>query len=78
VRFPDERKQEHKPPHAEVCISFWMDREMHRQLQDFAHRVRLTKSVVIRDALIGHIERVKAFTNLVPRPAPAPHAGSED
>ena len=78
MRFPDDRKHEHKPPHAEVCVSFWLDAEMHRQLHDFAHMVQLTKSDVIRDALILHIERKRKFTNLIPRPAPAPHAGHNE
>jgi len=74
MRFPDDRKHEHKPPHAEVCVSFWLDSAMHQQLHAFAHRVQLTKSEVIRDALIEHMERKRKFTNLIPRPAPAPHA----
>ena len=57
MRFPDDRKHEHKPPHAEVCVSFWLDSAMHQQLHNFAHRVQLTKSEVIRDALRLHEER---------------------
>jgi hypothetical protein len=51
---------------------------MHQQLHAFAHRVQLTKSEVIRDALIEHMERERKFTNLIPRPAPAPHAAHNE
>ena len=37
MRFPDDRKHEHKPPHAEVCISFWVERAVSRELQAMAN-----------------------------------------
>lgn len=64
MRFPDELKDGHKPPHAEVSISFWMDRAMLRQLNAFAHRQERDRSSVIRDAIIEHMERVKAYTSI--------------
>jgi len=78
MRFPDDRKHEHKPPHAEVCVSFWLDSAMHQQLHNFAHRVQLTKSAATPDALVRHIERKRKSTNLIPRPAPAPHAAHNE
>ncbi|GAA5367231.1 ribbon-helix-helix domain-containing protein [Streptococcus uberis] len=78
MRFPDDMKDGHKPPHAEVSISFWIDRAMARQLNAFAHRRHTDRSSVIRDALIEHMERVKAYTSIALPPEPAPHADSED
>lgn len=60
MRFPDDRKHEHNPPQAEVCVSFWLAAEMHRKLNKFAHRLELPKSEVIRDALVEYMERNKA------------------
>ena len=51
---------------------------MLRQLNAFAHRQERDRSSVIRDALIEHMERVKAFTSIALPPGPAPHAGSDD
>jgi predicted DNA-binding protein len=78
MRFADDRKHGHKRPHAEVSISFWIDREMSRQLNVFAHQTQRDRSSVIRDALIEHMERVKAQTNIALPQAPVPHAGSEE
>ena len=48
----EEDKAGHKPPHAEVCISFWVERSLSRKLQAIAHKLHTNKSVVIRDALL--------------------------
>ncbi len=56
MRFPDDRKHEHKPPHAEVCVSFWLDSAMHQQLHNFEHRVQLTKSIDDQEILMAILE----------------------
>ena len=48
----EEDKAGHRPPHAEVCISFWVERSLSRELQAIAHKLHTNKSVVIRDALL--------------------------
>ena len=72
MRFPDDRKHEHKPPHAEVCVSFWVERAVSRELQAIAHKLHTNKSVVIRDALLYY------FPTRMARATDAPQMDDHD
>ena len=68
----DEDKAGHRPPHAEVCISFWVERSLSRELQAIAHKLHTNKSVVIRDALLYYIH------NRMARATDAPQMNDHD
>lgn len=48
-----------------VNISFWLEPEMARQLQEFCFARRLNKSAICRDAVIEYLEKLKSMTYLV-------------
>ena len=68
----EEDKAGHKPPHAEVCISFWVERSLSRELQAIAHKLHTNKSVVIRDALLYY------FHTRMARATDAPQMNDHD
>ena len=63
----EEDKAGHRPPHAEVCISFWVERAVSRELQAIAHKLHTNKSVVIRDALLYYIHNPMARATDAPQ-----------
>ena len=68
----EEDKAGHRPPHAEVCISFWVERSLSRELQAIAHKLHTNKSVVIRDALLYY------FHTRMARATDAPQMNDHD
>ena len=68
----EEDKAGHRPPHAEVCISFWVERAVSRELQAIAHKLHTNKSVVIRDALLYY------FHTRMARATDAPQMNDHD